>query len=475
MKDVIIIGSGVIGSGIARELSRYSADIVVLEKGDDVSVGTSKANSGIVHAGFDAVPRSNKAKYNVAGNKMFDELSKTLDFPFRRNGSMVLCFDSADIGALQQLYDKGVANGVEKLSVITGEEARKIEPHLSDKVVACLLAETGGIVSPYELNIAYAENAAVNGVKFEFYKKVTNVSKKDGTFEVTCADGSVYHGRTVINCAGVHADEINNMVCPEKMHIVARKGDYILMDKTAGYLADHTLFQLPTKMGKGVLVTPTTHGNILIGPTAVDVEDKDNVSTSLEQLNIVFDKASLTVPELSRRTIITQFSGLRAHEDCDDFIIGESSVEGFYNVAGIESPGLSASPAIATEIAGQVATKLQLKLNSHFTETRKGIPHFATMSNTERQKLIDSNPLYGKIVCRCEMVTEGEIVSAIRRPVGAKDLDGIKRRTRAGMGRCQAGFCTARVMQILARELGEDMADVTKCGGESFIVEGRTK
>ncbi len=475
MKDVIIIGSGVIGSGIARELSRYDADIVVLEKGNDVSVGTSKANSGIVHAGFDAKTGSMKAKYNVMGNKMFDELSKTLDFPFRRNGSMVLCFDEAQMDDLKALYNKGIANGVEKLSILTGDEARKLEPHISDKVVACLLAETGGIVSPYEMNIAYAENAAVNGVKFEFLKNVVAIDKIDGGFEVKCEDGTSYSGKVVVNCAGVHSDDINNMVCPEKINVWARKGDYILMDKTCGYLADHTLFQLPTKMGKGVLVTPTTHGNILIGPTAVDTEDKEDVNTSIEELNNVFDKASLTVPELSRRTIITQFAGLRAHAECDDFIIGESSVEGFFNVAGIESPGLSACPAIAVDVAGKVATKLNLKNKSNFIEKRQGIPHFATMSNTERQKLIDANPLFGKIVCRCEVVTEGEIVSAIRRPVGAKDLDGVKRRTRAGMGRCQAGFCTARVMQILARELNEDMQDITKCGGHSNIVEGRTK
>ncbi len=249
----------------------------------------------------------------------------------------------------------------------------------------------------------------------------------------------------------------------------------MLMDKTCGYLADHTLFQLPSKMGKGVLVTPTTHGNILVGPTATDVDDKSDVNTTAEELNEAFTKASITVPSLARRNIITQFSGLRAHLDSDDFVIGESSVEGFYNVAGIESPGLSCAPAIACDIAARVSRKLQLKEKLHFQAKRKGIPQFSKLSNTEREKLIDQNPLYGKIVCRCEVVTEGEIVDSIRRPVGAKDLDGVKRRTRAGMGRCQAGFCTPRIMEIIARELGCDMQDVTKLGGKSNVVIGRTK
>lgn len=476
MKDVIIIGGGVIGCGIARELARYQADVAVLEKGNDVSVGTSKANSGIVHGGFDAKPNTLKAKYNVSGNAMFDELSRELDFPFRRNGSMVLCFDEAQIDGLQELYDRGIANGVRDMYIIRGNaELKKLEPYVSDKAVAALVVPNGGIVSPYEMTVAYAENAAVNGVEFRFLSEVSAISKDNGVFTVTCSDGYSEQARVVINAAGVYADVINNMVCEDKLHITARKGDYVLMDKTCGYLADHTLFQLPSKMGKGVLVTPTTHGNILVGPTATDVDDKSDVNTTAEELNEAFTKASITVPSLARRNIITQFSGLRAHLDTDDFVIGESTVEGFYNVAGIESPGLSCAPAIACDIAARVSSKLQLKEKLHFQAKRKGIPQFSKLSNTEREKLIDQNPLYGKIVCRCEVVTEGEIVDSIRRPVGAKDLDGVKRRTRAGMGRCQAGFCTPRIMEIIARELGCDMQDVTKLGGKSNVVIGRTK
>lgn len=477
MKDVIIIGGGVVGCSVARELSRYDADILLLERGNDVSVGTSKANSGIVHGGYDAKPGTLKAKFNVAGNAMFDALARELDFPFKRNGSMVLCFDKADIGKLLELKEQGVKNGVQGLYVLEGYEAVKaMEPYVSENVVAALVVPNGGIVSPYEMTIAYAENAATNGVEFRFGSEVTAIDRIDGGLQVTCADGFTAQAKYVVNAAGVYADVINNMISPDKMHITARKGDYELLDKTCGYMASHTLFQMPTKMGKGVLVTPTCHGNILVGPTATDVTDKDDVATTPEELASAFDRALLTMPSLNRRNIITQFSGLRAHLDTDDFVIGESAaVKGLYNVAGIESPGLSSAPAIAVHVAEEIAKKLSLGKNANFVAERKGIPHFATLSDEERQKLVAENPLYGRIVCRCETVTEGEIVEAIRRKPGAVDMDGVKRRTRQGMGRCQAGFCTPRVMEILSRELGVPMTEVTKRGGNSQFVIGRTK
>ncbi len=477
MKDVIIIGGGVVGCSVARELSRFDADILLLERGNDVSVGTSKANSGIVHGGYDAKPGTLKAKFNVAGNAMFDALARELDFPFKRNGSMVLCFDKADIGKLLELKEQGVKNGVQGLYVLEGYEAVKaMEPYVSENVVAALVVPNGGIVSPYEMTIAYAENAATNGVEFRFGSEVTAIDRIDGGLQVTCADGFTAQAKYVVNAAGVYADVINNMISPDKMHITARKGDYELLDKTCGYMASHTLFQMPTKMGKGVLVTPTCHGNILVGPTATDVTDKDDVATTPEELASAFDRALLTMPSLNRRNIITQFSGLRAHPDTDDFLIGESAaVKGLYNVAGIESPGLSSAPAIAMHVAEEIAQKLSLGKNANFVAERKGIPHFATLSDEERQKLVAENPLYGRIVCRCETVTEGEIVEAIRRKPGAVDMDGVKRRTRQGMGRCQAGFCTPRVMEILSRELGVPMTEVTKRGGNSQFVIGRTK
>ena len=474
MKRIIIIGAGVIGCSIARELSRYDASVLVLESNNDVACGTSKANSGIVHAGFDAKPGTLKAKFNILGNPMFDRLSKELDFPFKRIGAMVLCFDEQDFPALTALYQKGVKNGVEGLEVLMGDKVREIEPYVSDKVVAALVAPTSGIVGPYEMTIAYAENAYTNGVSFEFNKKVTSI-KQSGEWIVECEDGSSYSADLVINCAGVFADEINNMVCDDKIKIVARKGEYMLLDKTTGYIAGKTLFQLPTAMGKGILVSPTTHGNILLGPTALDVEDKLSTSTTVDGLNDAFSKACQSVPSLNKRMVITQFSGLRAHNVEGDFVIGMSAKQGFYNVAGIESPGLTSAPAIAVHVAKEAAEYLELGVNADFNPIRKGIKQFATMSDDEREKAIAENPLYGKVVCRCEVVTEGEIVDSINRPLGAKDLDGVKRRTRAGMGRCQSGFCTSRIMEILARETGVDMQDVTKFGKGSNLLIGRVK
>lgn len=471
MKDIIIIGGGIVGCALARELSRFCADVLVLEKGNDVSVGTTKANSGIVHAGYDAKPNSAKARFNVLGNAMFDRLSEELEFPFRRNGSMVLCFDGTQLGNLEALMQRGVENGVSGLSIVRdNDKIRNLEPYVSQNAVAALVAPSGGIVSPYEMAIAFAENAVANGAEFRFLSEIVGIDKPESCFTVRCADGSAYSAKIVVNCAGVFADKINNFVNAASFSITPRKGDYVLMDKTCGYLANHTLFQMPAKMGKGVLVTPTCHGNILVGPSATDVESKEDVATTAEELNESFTKALLTVPTLSRRNIITQFSGLRAHADTDDFIVGESETKGFFNIAGIESPGLTAAPAIAAEIAAQIADKLNLRQNVNFEPHRKAIPHFCTLSDEERQRLIAENPLFGKVVCRCEVVTEGEIVESIRRNPGAKDLDGVKRRVRAGMGRCQAGFCTARVMEILSRELGCDFGEITKRGGKSFIV-----
>ncbi|MDE6189898.1 MAG: NAD(P)/FAD-dependent oxidoreductase [Clostridia bacterium] len=474
MSKVIIIGAGIIGCGVARELSRYDVDITVLEKFNDVSCGTTKANSGIVHAGFDAKPNTLKAKFNLLGNAMFDELAKELDFPFKRNGALVLCFDKEGVDDLCELYQRGISNGVDGLETITGDKARELEPNISKQVVAALLAKSSGIVSPYEMAIAYAENAAVNGCKFVFEKQVVSITKKGNLWQVATQDGDVFEADFVINCAGVHADDINNIVCDKKIKIIPRRGEYMLYDKTRGYLATRTIFQMPTKMGKGILVAPTTHGNIITGPTAMDVDDKDDINTTFDGLKEVYEKSLLSVPELNKKFVITQFSGTRAHSVGGDFIIGESEKKGFYNVAGIESPGLTSAPAIAVHVADEVAQKLEVDKKADFVAKRKGIPHFATLSDGERQKLIEENPLYGKIVCRCEVVTEGEIVDSINRPIGAKDVDGVKRRTRAGMGKCQGGFCLESVMEILARELGVPFEEVLKDRNGKIVI-GKAK
>ena len=475
MYDVLIVGAGVVGSAVARELARYKLSVVVVEKENDVAMGTSKANSGIVHAGFDAKTGTNKAIYNVLGARMYPKLAEELDFPYRRNGALVLCFEESGKGKLEELLEQGKRNGVSGLSILTGDEARAMEPNISENVVAALYAETSGLVSPYEMTVALAENACDNGVEFLLGQQVKRIEKRDGGFEVQLSDKTVC-AKVVVNCAGVYADEVyNGLAQKQNAKIIARKGEYCLLDKKCGGLTDKTLFQLPSSMGKGVLVAPTTHGNIIVGPSANDIPGKDDVDTTLATLNATFDTATKSVPSLSRRDIITQFAGLRAHSDSGDFVIGESEIPNFYNALGIESPGLTAAPAIAVDIAEEIAAKLQADKKADFNPNRRGIPCFAHMSDSEREQLIAKNPLYGKIVCRCENVTEGEIVDSIRRTLGARDLDGVKRRTRAGMGRCQMGFCTPRIMEILARELNVDITEITKYGKGSHVVLGRTE
>lgn len=474
MKKIIVIGGGVIGCAVARELSAYDVDVTVIERNNDVATGTSKANSGIVHAGFDAHPGTMKARFNVAGSKMFAAVARELDFPYRQNGALVLNFSDEGNKKLSELLEQGRLNGVEGLKILSGDEVRGMEPTVSRAVVSALYAPTSGIVGPYEMTIAYAENAATNGVKFEFEKDVLRVEKKgDGFIVVT--DGGNYECDAVVNCAGVHSDDINNTVVPNKEKIVVRKGEYMLLDKSVGYLASATLFQLPTEMGKGVLVSPTVHGNIIVGPTAEDTDDKECTDTTVRGLENAFEQAALSVPELNRRTVITQFTGLRAHSVKNDFTVGESAVPGFFNCLGIESPGLTSAPAIAKYMAELIADKYALCRNRDFIARRVGIKRFAEMTDDERAAEIRKDPLYGKVVCRCEVVTEGELVEAIRRVPGAVDLDGLKRRTRAGMGRCQAGFCTPRLMEILCRERGVDMTEVTKKGAGSELVIGRVK
>lgn len=469
--DAIIIGAGVVGSSIARELSRFDADVMILERASDVCEGTSKANSGIVHAGYDAKPGSLKAHFNVQGSQMMEQLSKELDFAYKRNGSLVLCFNEEEVEKLHELKARGEANGVKDIEILTGDEAREKEPNLSKSVVAALFAPTGGIVCPFGLTIAMAENAAVNGVSFAFDKEVVNIEKGPEGFIITTAEGEEYEASVVINAAGVYADKLHNLVCEDKIHITARKGEYCLYDKKVGDMVSSTIFQLPGALGKGVLVTPTVHGNLLMGPTADDTEDKEEVNTTKAGLDTVQSKGGNSILSVPYRSVITSFAGLRAHGDSGDFIIGESSVAGFFDVAGIESPGLSAAPAIGVYVANLVKEKLLLKAKETFVATRKGIPNMALASNEEREKLIKENPLYGKVICRCELVTEGEIVDAIRRPLGATTLDGIKRRTRAGMGRCQAGFCSPSTIAILAREFGVPEKEITKHGKGSEFIE----
>lgn len=475
MYDVIIIGAGVSGAAAARELSRCKVRVCVLEREEDVCCGTSKANSGIVHAGYDAVPGSLMAKLNVRGNEMMERLSKDLDFPFRRTGSLVVCRDMAEMPALNKLYRKGIANGVKGLRILNREETLEMEPNISDEVCAALFAPTAGIICPFGLNIALAENAYSNGVEFRFNTEVQTIRRMENGYEI-CTSQGIYHARCVVNAAGVYADKFHNMVSKKKIHITPRRGDYCLLDKKAGKHVGRTIFALPTKYGKGVLVTPTVHGNLLIGPTAIDIEDKEGTNTTKEGFDALFLKAGQNVKNLPMRQVITSFAGLRAHEDGGEFIIGEpEDAEGFIDCAGIESPGLTSCPAVGEMVAGIVKERLKLQEKEHFISRRKGILVPASMSKEEHVRLVQREPAYGNIICRCEMITEGEIIDAIRRPLGARSLDGVKRRTRAGMGRCQSGFCSPRTMEILARELGVSLSDITKSGGKSKIIVGENK
>ena len=471
--DVVVIGGGVIGCAVARELSRYQVKACVVEREEDVCSGTSKANSAIVHGGFDAEPGSLKAKFNILGSQMMEELSKELDFDYKRNGSLVLCFAEEDKPALEALYEKGVKNGVKGMSIISGDEVRKREPNIEDTVVAALDVPSGGIVCPFGLTIALAENACDNGVEFQFLTEVETIEKEAEGYVLKTSKGEI-HTACVVNAAGVYSDQIHNFVSEKKLHITARKGDYCLLDKEAGSLVSHTIFQPPTKMGKGVLVSPTVHGNLLTGPTATDIENKEQTATAAEELDSLMSRASLSVKGIPFRQVITSFAGLRAHEDGDDFVIGEiSDAPGFFDAAGIESPGLSSAPAIGQWLAEKVAEKLNAKKKEDWNGTRKGIVRPELLSKEERAELIRKNPAYGTIICRCESVSEGEIVDAITRTLGAKSLDGIKRRVRQGMGRCQAGFCTPRTMEILSRELGIRMEEVCKNAPGSEMLTGQ--
>lgn len=484
MYDVIVIGAGVSGCAVARELSRFKLKTLVLEKALDVCEGTSKANSGIVHAGYDAEPGSLKAKLNVLGSRKMKELAKELDFSYKQNGSIVLCFDEKDRFRLEELKARGEENGVEGLRIIERDELLEKEPNVGDDAVAALYAPTGGIVCPFGLTIALAENAFVNGVEFKLGQMVTDIQKQETGYLIK-TDKEAFETKVVVNAAGVYADRLHNMVSENKMEITPRKGEYLLYDKNIGNMASHTLFQLPTALGKGILVTPTVHGNLLTGPTASDIPDKDGKETSREGLGQVTQKAALSVKGIPGRQVITSFAGLRAHitkferdgaagegaKQPDDFVVEEvKDAARFIDVAGMESPGLSCAPATGEYVAGLIKEMLHPEEKQDFVSTRKGILNMSLATEEERHAKIKENPAYGNVICRCEMVTEGEILEAIHRPLGATTTDGIKRRTRAGMGRCQSGFCNPRVVDILSRELKIDESEVKKSGEDSWYL-----
>ncbi len=474
MHDVIIIGGGIMGCATARELARYNADILLLERADDVCEGATKANSAIIHSGLDAKPGTLKAKYNVLGNILYDQLKEDLGIKFKRNGSLNICFDEEGLPGLHTLKESGEKNGVRDLQIVDEKWLRSHEPNLNDNIKWALYAPTAGIVDSFEVNIALAENAASNGVKFEFNTEVQNIEPIEGGYRIETNNGE-YFTKAIVNAAGIHSDEINNLVSEDKLKIHSRRGEYYLLDKDEKDLVQFTIFQQPTIHGKGVLVAPTVSDNIIIGPNAHEV-DKDDTTTTATGMDEVAEKASLSISNLPLHSTITTFAGLRATGETGDFVLGQpKDAPGFFNCAAVESPGLTSAPAIAVDLSKEIAEYLNLEENPEYDPTRKRPIILMELTDEEKDNLIKKDPSYGRIVCRCEWISEGEIVAAIRRPVGAKSLDGIKRRTRAGSGRCQAGFCMSHQMEILMREHGFTPQQVTKFGKGSTLLMHKNK
>ena len=474
MYDVTVIGAGVVGGLAARTLSKYKLKLCILESENDVAMGATKANSAIVHAGFDAKAGSLKAKLNVQGSKMMEAVCGELGVKYIKNGSLVVGFNDEDRAVLCELLERGITNGVEGLRIVEKDELHEMEPNLSDNVICALHAPTGAIVCPYTLAIAAIGNAMDNGAELKCNFKVTGIEKAKNGYKVS-SDSESVTTRYIINCAGIYSDEIAKMVGDDSFDIHPRRGEYMLLDRECGNAVSHTIFRTPSKMGKGILVTPTVHNNLLLGPTSYDITDKEDRDTTAVGFDAIINNANETVKAVPVNKTITSFCGLRSVGSTGDFIIN-SPEKGFINAAGIESPGLTSSPAIAEYIADMLkADGLELELKPDYNPNRKPYHAFHEASAEEKNAMIKENPAYGKIVCRCEGITEGEIVDAIRRNPQPRDLDGIKRRTRAQMGRCQGGFCGPYVTELLAKELGVPYESVTKFGGDSLINVELTK
>ncbi len=474
--DVAVVGAGIIGCGIARELSRYNCKAVLIEKENDVAMGTTRANSAIIHAGYDPKPGTLMAKYNVEGNKLAGDICKELDVPFKRCGSFVLAFDENDMKTVKELYDRGVANGVPDMVILNGDQVREMEPNVSKECVGGLFAHTAGIVNPWEMALALAEQAVDNGVELKLNYEVAGIEKKDGNFIVKSKDGETVEAKFVVNAAGVYSDTLAGMVGDNSFSIDSSRGQYYLLDKSQGTLFSHVMFQCPGPLGKGVLVAPTVHGNLIVGPDANPGCSKDDTSTDRNGLNHVAEASKKTTTAVNFRECIRNFAGLRSEPSTKDFIIGFSEADDhFMNVAGIKSPGLSAAPAIAVDVARMLLEAgVPSEKKAEFKPGRKHL-RFKELSDEEKAEAIKKNSLYGRVICRCETITEGEIVDALHGAIVPRTLDGIKRRCNAGMGRCQSGFCGPKVLEIISRELGIDPTEVLLDKEGSYILTGKTE
>lgn len=475
MYDVVIIGCGVVGASAAYELARYKLRVAVLEAAADIAAGTTKANSAIIHAGYDPEPGTLMARLNVEGNRLTGEICEKLQVPFKRVGSLVVAFSPEQLPTLRTLYDRGCKNGVPGLRLLSGEEARAMEPGLSEEVCGALLAPSAGIIDPWGFAIAMAETAVRGGVELRRDCPVTGIEDTGAGFVLHTPTGDVT-ARFVLNAAGVDADRVHEMLEPNDWQTLPSRGEYYLLDKSEHDRVSRVIFQCPGPEGKGVLVAPTIHGNLICGPNAEAVEDRLDLGNTAAGMAEVRAKAARSVPGVEWRQNIRNFAGLRANTTRSDFIIEESGAHpGFIDLAGIKSPGLSSAPAIAKMAAEMLAADgLALEPDPDFVDRREHIV-FKNLSAEEKNELIRKDPRYGRVVCRCETITEGEIVAALHSPIPPRSINGVKRRCNAGMGRCQGGFCGPRVQEIIARELGIDQAEVLLEQAGSTILTGRTK
>ena len=473
MYDVAIVGCGVIGAAVAYLLSRYEGKIIVLEKENDVSLGATRANSAILHAGYDPEPGTKMARLNVRGVEMAKEICRDLNVAYQRIGSLVIALSDEEVQTVQMLYERGKANGVPGVRIVSKQELREMEPQISEEARCALYAPSAAIVNPWEYAIAMAETAARNGAEVRLNSEVTAISWEKDAYVLETASGTI-RARYVVNAAGVNSAMVHEMVAAPAFRILPNKGEYYIMDKAECFRAKHVLFQCPSKDGKGVLVSPTVHGNLIVGPNAEASDEPERVNTTAAGLAFVRDKAAKTIPGINYRNAIRNFAGMRANSDQSDFFI-EKAANHFIDLACIKSPGLSSAPAIAEEALALLEKDgYEKKKKTQWISKREKIP-FNQLNEEGKKAAIAANPLYGRVICRCETVTEGEIVDAIHSPIPPRTVDGIKRRCGAGMGRCQGGFCGPRVVEILAREWNVDPMAILKDKNGSFILLEKTK
>ncbi len=483
--DIIVVGCGVIGAAVAYELSKYELSVGIIEKENDVATGATRANSGIIHAGFDPEPGSLMARLNVRGSELAEGIAKTLDVPYERTGAMVIALSEADLPMLEKLYERGCINGVKDLRMLSGEDARRMEPELAPEVKAAIYAPTSAVISPWDYCLAFAETAVVNGVELNLNCELKSIKRENtssGEGWHIATSGGEFFAPVIVNAAGVNAVDIHNSVSEKKYESKPRIGEYFLLDKGEGSRVSRTIFQCPNEDGKGVLVSKTTHGNLIVGPTSRLTEEGGTACTAAG-LAFTRERALMSVPSIDFKKSIRNFAGLRATTSSDDFIIAEAE-EGFIDCAGICSPGLSAAPAIGeyvTELIGESLARSpkgdigrELVRKKDFKSGRR-VVRFNSLTDGEKAELVASDHAYGRVICRCETITEGEIIAAFNSPIPPVSIDGIKRRCGTGMGRCQGGFCSPRIAELLLEERGYDIDDIVMDRSESKMFFGKTK